>query len=231
MKSKQEQHAIYLGDTTSPAFLGEAFYYKVELADPELGYLANGRDQLVTTWLDVHSTMQKLQANHSLNPGEKVKVLGEYAKKRRDDSLANAEAVRDRAKTHQQHVQGKIQAIVRPANPHDASITQELRTFLRGLPEARRYDTIAKARGDDSTLMMHAIASAPAVLSGVTDAKWKEARNGLLALHNPALWGLEMGLHNGIAMLDKAMDRFTRIVDDHVDFDVAAQLRSLDVQL
>jgi hypothetical protein len=231
MLSKTELHQRYLGDTTSEGFLKEAFHYGTEFADPELEYLAKGRDNLVTSWLDINTTMQKLQKNHSLTAGEKVRTLGEYAKKRRDDALTLAETVRERATKHQEHVQVKIQAILRPASPYDTALCQEIRTHLRGLPEGRRYDTIAKASGDDAILFMHAIAGAPPVLSGVTDAKWKESRTGLLALHNPTLWGTEMGLHNGIAMLDKATNRYAQIVDDHVDFDVAAQLRSLDVQL
>lgn len=231
MLSKHELQQKYLGDTTSAGFLKEAFHFGVEFADKDLEYLAKGRDNLVTSWLDINTTMQKLAKNHALTPGDKAKTLGEYAGKRRDDALTVADAVRQRATTHQTHVQGKIQGIVRPASPYDTALTQEIRGFLRGLPEGRRYDTIAKASGNDATLVMHAIAGAPPILSGVTDAKWKEARNHLLALHDPALWGLEIGLHNGIAMLDKAMNRYAQIVDDHVDFDLAAQLRSLDVQL
>lgn len=228
MLSKQELRTKYLGDVISAGFVMEAFGIYDRPEDEELGYLQSAHASVVQSWKDIHNSMDRIGRNYAVTPGERLKMIADVAKKRMESALTVADVSLERGARQQMNVAARIDTLVRPPTPHQADICKEIRGHLLSRPEAERYDLLATARGDDAVLLWHAVASAPAFLSGVVEGKRRDCRVNLIGLREPKLLMQEGGLDHGVTTLKRAAERLTVLVTDHIDFDTAAELRALD---
>lgn len=227
MLNKDQLHSKYLGDTTSEGFRKEALcegQFKREHDD--LQYIGSALKVVSGTWLDIERTIGRVSKNTALTSGERLMATADAVGRKRNEVMELVDVIRQRATKQQAHIAGLVKTTVKPP-PGTEGIVPEVRAHLRSLNEAQRSRLLNTTKGDDALTLMHAVASAPAFLSGVVEGKRMEMRGTLIAVYRPELFELEGGVAEGLALLDKASARFNDLVNDHVDFESAAELRKL----
>src|SRR5690606_37524062 len=113
----------------------------------------------------------------------------------------------------------EIDVALRPATNYEATVAQEIRGYLRGLPDDQRFGAIADAlKADHAIPLYKAVASAPAFLSGLHPARQAQLRQECLGLVAPEYVGLEAGLDAEAGRLQHAAEAVTRIFNQRFDF-------------
>lgn len=230
MLTKEQYQARYGAfGPTHPGRLLEAYGVPPTFEHPELQYLITAQGLAPAAWKEIYDANERVMRNSALTAGQQVKAMADGARQKMDSTLALLDVAIQRAEKQMQHVEIRERAALWPKDAHDEALAVELRAYLRSLNEGER-DKVLKPmlRGRDAALVRSAIASAPAVLSGVHPAKHDEVRAMHLAVRDPELIELRAGLEGGTPLLTKASETLRADVYDFVDFSAAEDLKALE---
>lgn len=104
----------------------------------------------------------------------------------------------------------------------------ELRAVLRGMDDRQRFAFLDAVKGTrEERLVEFAIASVPAVMSGLSFGIHKQMRDAVLERHDPTLLTRPKDLAQRAKLLEVAEQGFKQSIAELVDFDKANALRSL----
>jgi len=194
----------------------------------ELAVGWDARDSLRGNFVQIFQTMERIQKNVRLTAGAQAIEIGNEVRKRMESALTVADVARQRLKDMQERTATRVEMTLRPPHSYMAALLPELRAHLRSLTETKRYDLVAKeSNGADALVYLHAIAGAPPALSGIAPGRHAELRDMLLAVKDPSLLGMEAGFERELQLLERAAKGFEEQIRDHVNFEMADELRKL----
>jgi|GEM_PF-2699805 len=146
------------------------------------------------------------------------------------EALSQHTSTLNNLRTNLQRTRGEVEerlktALAPPA--HLSRVVEQARDAMRGMSVQDREALIANAKGEDSIILLYAVASAPAFLSGVSEGQRIRQRDVLIALKDPQLAKLEANLPKAFAAVDKIERGIDRLVNSVVDFEAAKALSDL----
>lgn len=121
----------------------------------------------------------------------------------------------------------EIHSLIQPPTNELRALVPEVRGVLRGMPEKERDQLLSKTDSDDFDVLMYAVASAPAWMSGVVEGQKKEITTTILALRRPQLISLPPQYRKELELLKRCRVGFERSINQMVDFEAVEALRSL----
>lgn len=186
------------------------------------------RTNAVQQCMDLVNSVRRVYANPTLNSVQQDIEVGKLLKPRVTERVNGFNALRQRVLERRDEVAYEIDVKLRPATSHESTIATEIRGYLRSLPDEQRFGAIADALKTDHAIPLYkAVASAPALLSGLHPARQAQLRQECLAIVAPEYVGLEAGLDAEADRLKRAADGVTRIFNQRFDFGRVDQLAKL----
>jgi len=110
-----------------------------------------------------------------------------------------------------------LENVAPPATePADLALMQEVRSYLRGLPEEQRMDTVRQlaAKGDNSAL--RAVLTAPAYLTGLDDTLLGHIRDNAMQAADPDRFAKLEACRKAATLAERALDGVVRYIHTEV---------------
>jgi hypothetical protein len=216
------RRAMQAIDTFNPAVFKERCQAHGD--DPSRAF----RDDTAKSLEEMHNALSTMRRNPTRNAAQIEIDAADMVRKQATDRHVLFDVKRNGLLQRQEAIQNEVEATMQPPRAAWAALAPELRTMLRGMPEAERYRLLNAAQGTDDYLpLLYAVAGAPCALSGVAAGKHAEMRNTVLGLRNPKLLSQPAQLKRELVLLDKCEQGFQRSIAEFVDFARADALKQL----
>jgi hypothetical protein len=99
------------------------------------------------------------------------------------------------------------------AEPHDLALLQEIRTWLRSLPEAERLSRAQKLAADGDKTALRALLTAPAYLTGVDENLLAQVRDEAAKRADPRRYAKLEAMRRASLAADRAVEGVIRYVE------------------
>jgi hypothetical protein len=194
---------------------------------PETRQSGELRGTLAKVASEVQDRLEKIRGNPTINPFAAEIQAAEHAEKILNSNLEKIDEVSQSLQRQLGHMQREAESLMVPEDPHTRSLLPEARATLLSMPAAQRDKLLQDRQHADYPLLMHAVASAPAWMSGADEGQRITVRNTILGLRRPALLSRPAEYQRELEYLAKAREGFIRTFNELVDFKSAAAMRGL----
>ena len=195
--------------------------------DPETRQAGELRLTLKKVASEVQEHLEKVRRNVTINPFAAEIQGADHAEK---ILKANVDKIDEVAQSLQRQlgvIEREAESLMLPEDPHARSLLPEARARLLSMPAAQRDKLLQDQKHANYPLLMYAVASAPAWMSGADEGQRITVRNTILGLRRPALLTRPAEYQRELEYLAKAREGFIRTFNELVDFQGAAAMRSL----
>lgn len=194
--------------------------------DPVLSWGRKARGDAAKTASKIQADISRITADPTRNAAALALAAADLAKDQEQRQLKDLDAVIERVEQRIAEMRGEIESLMAPSDLATKELLPELRSVLRGLTDAQRTDLMFDA-GDDQLAVMHAVASAPAFLSGAHHGQRLQMRNKILEQRRPVLLEMPAKYAAELALLKRARGGFIVSVHEVADYESAEAIRSL----
>lgn len=171
--------------------------------------------------------LAKLHKNPILTANEKLLSAEAEVKKHAESIGADIEAQRYIIATRRNDLANRTANALHAPRDDWRAAAGEVRQVLRGMTYAERASFFDSLTGDDAMLVKYAVASVPAALSGVAFETHKAMRDTIFGLRDPGLLTEPKDVEDRERHLNTLEQGVAWAINELVDFDKAAALRSL----
>lgn len=178
------------------------------------------------TWLQIREAHFRSLADKSVDPGTAYLRSAQSAKRHLQSLGSEAKQIMERMDERSVYIQkARADALRPPTSVGDAQVDAEVRAMIRAEKDPARAAAIARAHP-------RAVATAPAVLSGLADADGKamgiygEATNAYLRATIPNVEDEAAELRDALDQFSRADSAANELTRSIIDFDLADKLHA-----
>ncbi|QOY63565.1 hypothetical protein INQ40_04850 [Lysobacter sp. H21R4] len=142
-----------------------------------------------------------------LSTPERVQANARQARSLRDNTVSAINSAINSAEAERDAVGARAHRITIPADAYSQQLAAEVRGHLRSLKPADRVAFAEQAIADTDTLLLQAIASAPAALSGLPAEVRERARREVITLLAPEDSAAAAAIDKGLELCTRTRDR------------------------
>jgi hypothetical protein len=182
-------------------------------------------------WGQTIEGVKRIGDDTTKTAGAQLKLQADYATSKMTPALAKLDGMKARLQEAHKLARDDLHSTVDRGKLHiaDVHLDSETRAYSRSLPSEKRPSVIGNAIKTFDIETLRAIASAPAMLSGLTEQERDFARDSLFKMLKPDAFAREKSLGDAIKFAEDFDRQIRQSVADLVDFDLASQITKRSV--
>jgi hypothetical protein len=171
-------------------------------------------DEARETFTKYTATRASADANKHLTAEGKLAACREWVEGVLPDVTKRLEAVRkEQGELETRTVKSLADGVMkRPEDPADIAELQEIRTFLRSLPDGERMDKLDFLVRKGDTTALRAVLTAPAYLTGLDENVVALLRDDVARKANPERYAKVEKLRKGLKAAERALEGVQRFM-------------------